>query len=88
MLEIQSKLTSQGQVSIPAAVRSALGIKPGASIRWSIDGNKVSVKREAKFTNEDIHAVLFPNGTLSKSKTLRELKDGIGLYMQKKYARH
>ena len=87
MLEIQSKLTSQGQVSIPAAVRSALGVKPGATIRWSIDGNHVSVKRETKYTNEDIHAVLFPDGVLPKPKTLKELKDGIGLYMQEKYAR-
>jgi len=87
MLEIQSKLTSQGQVSIPAAVRSALGVKPGATIRWTVDGNKVSVERQTRTTNEDLRAALFGDEVLTKPKTLAELKEGIGLYIQEKYAR-
>ncbi|MDI9335390.1 MAG: AbrB/MazE/SpoVT family DNA-binding domain-containing protein [Cytophagales bacterium] len=78
MLEIQSKLTSQGQVSIPAAVRSALGVKPGATIRWTVDGQSVSVSREKKYTFEDIHKVLFPNGYAGKPKTDAEIRAARG----------
>jgi antitoxin PrlF len=87
MLEIQSKLTSQGQVSVPASVRAALGVQPGAYIRWTIDGGKVSVRKEARYTNDDLHAVLFPNGFEGVAKTDQEIKAGITQHMREKYAR-
>jgi len=79
MLEIQSKLTSQGQVSIPAAVRSALGVKPGATILWTIEPDGVRVTREKKYTFEDIHKVLFPSGYVGKPKTDAQIKAARGL---------
>src|SRR2546425_184099 len=33
-----SKLTAQGQVSVPAAVRRRLGVGPGAVLEWAEDG--------------------------------------------------
>jgi antitoxin PrlF len=87
MLEIQSKLTSQGQVSVPASVRAALGVQPGAFIRWTIEGGKVSVQREARYTNEDLRAALFGDEVLVEPKTLEQLKDGIAQYIRQKHGR-
>lgn len=37
----QSRLTAQGQVSVPAEVRRRLGIGPGSFIEWEQDGDKL-----------------------------------------------
>jgi hypothetical protein len=49
---------------------------------------KGSVPPEAskKYSFEDIHAALFPNGP-PKAKSLEELKESIRKYMRKKHAR-
>jgi hypothetical protein len=48
---------------------------------------KGSVPPEApkKYSFEDIHAALFPNGP-PKAKTTREFKEGIRQYIRKRYA--
>jgi len=48
---------------------------------------KDSVQPEAskKYSCEDIHAALFPNGP-PKAKSLEELKEGIRQYIRKRYA--
>lgn len=79
-----SKLTAQGQVSVPAQVRRRLGIGPGSVLEWEIDGEDVVVRRAGKYSFEDIHKVLFPEPP--QPKTLAELKDGIRQYMIKKHA--
>ena len=33
----QGKLTIKGQVTVPRAMRRALGLEPGDSVRWDID---------------------------------------------------
>ena len=38
MQKVQTKLTSQGQVSVPAAVRNFLHLIPGSVMVWSQDG--------------------------------------------------
>ena len=38
-----SKLTAQGQISVPAEVRRRLGIGPGSILEWDEDGEKVVV---------------------------------------------
>ena len=87
MLEIQSKLTSQGRVSIPAAVRSALGVKPGATILWTIEPQGVRVTGEKKYTTEDIHKVLFPKGYVGKPKTDAQIKAARGAGAVERYLR-
>lgn len=46
MPEIESiaKLTMQNQLTLPASVRKALGVDPGARIRFLIDGDQVRVE--------------------------------------------
>lgn len=82
----QSKLTAQGQVSVPASVRRALGIGPGSVIIWEADGDRIVVRRVGRHSSADIHAALFGPGKVA-GKTDRELKAGIAAYMRARHAR-
>ncbi len=42
---ITSKLTSKAQTTIPQAVRSALGVKPGDEIAYAIEGGHVVLSK-------------------------------------------
>ena len=81
-----SKLTAQGQISVPADVRKKLGIGPGSVIEWDEDGGKIVVRRKGKFSSEDIRRVLFPEGP-PKRRTIKELKQGIERYIIERHAR-
>jgi AbrB family looped-hinge helix DNA binding protein len=59
-----SKVTAQGQISVPAAVRKKLGVRPGSVLEWDEEDGKIVVRRVGKYTFEDIHKVLFPDGLL------------------------
>ncbi|OGA68814.1 MAG: hypothetical protein A3G83_15555 [Betaproteobacteria bacterium RIFCSPLOWO2_12_FULL_68_20] len=80
-----SKVTAQGQISVPAAVRRKLGLGPGSVLEWNEEGEKVVVRRVARYSSEDIHRKLFPKGP-PKPRTLEELKEGIRRYMRKRHA--
>ncbi|MGA3189368.1 MAG: AbrB/MazE/SpoVT family DNA-binding domain-containing protein [Bryobacteraceae bacterium] len=82
----QSKVTAQGQISVPADVRKKLGIGPGSVIEWHEEGDNIVVRRAGKYSSEDIHRALFPNGP-PKRRTLKELKEGIGQYIIEKHGR-
>ena len=79
-----SKLTAQGQISVPAKVRRKLGIGPGSVLEWDDDGEKVVVRRVGRFTSEDVHRSLFPRPP--KPKSLAELKDGVQRYIRRRRA--
>ena len=81
-----SKVTAQGQISIPRDVRWKLGIGPGSVLEWDEDGDKIVVRRSARFSSEDIHRALFA-GRTPKSKTLTEMKEGIRRRALERYAR-
>lgn len=81
-----SKVTAQGQISIPAAVRRKLGIGPGSVLEWHQAGDEILVRRAGRYTSMDLHRALFPNGP-PKTRTIDEMKAGIGRYMRKRHAR-
>ena len=81
----QSKLTSQGQISVPAEIRRKLGVGPGSILEWAEEGDRVVVRRVGRFSSEDIHRALFAKPPAGKS--LEELKDAIGRHARKKHAR-
>ena len=88
MLKIQTKLTSQGQVSVPAAVRHLLGLTPGATVEWTQVGDTIIVKRAVRSSTRDVHEALFPEAdSAASAKTLAELKQGIRRHMQRRHAR-
>ena len=82
----RSKLTAQGQISVPAEVRKRLGVGPGGILEWDEENGEVIVRRAGRYTSDDIHRTLFPKGPPTR-KTLKELKEGIGSYVKGRYAR-
>jgi antitoxin PrlF len=82
----RSKLTAQGQISVPAEVRRRLGIGPGSVLEWNDEGERIVVRRAGDYSSEDIHRLLFPNGP-PKRRTPAALKEGIRRHMRKKHAR-
>ncbi len=81
-----SKVTAQGQISVPAKVRSKLGIGPGSILEWDEDGDKIVVRRAGKYSSEDIHRVLFPDGP-PKRLSIKQLKEALGRGIAEHYAR-
>jgi antitoxin PrlF len=82
----QSKVTAQGQISVPAEVRRKLGIGPGSVLEWDEEGDVVVVRKAGRYTSEDIHRAIFPQGTPA-SKKLEDFDKGVRRYMKKKHAR-
>jgi AbrB family looped-hinge helix DNA binding protein len=70
-----SKLTAQGQISIPKEVRQRLGIGPGSVLEWEEEGERIVVRRAGRYTSEDVHRALFEKAP--GPRTLEELKDGV-----------
>lgn len=82
----QSRLTSQGQVSVPVEVRRRLGLAPGSILEWNTDGDLVVVQRGRRYSSADVHSALFPGKTPDK-RSLVDLKDGIRRNVAKRHAR-
>jgi AbrB family looped-hinge helix DNA binding protein len=51
----ESNMTSKGQVTVPKAIRDALGLKPGQKVRFELDddGNARIVKYNAQAAPDD-----------------------------------
>ena len=82
-----SKVTAQGQISVPVEVRKKLGIGPGSILEWEEDGEKVVVRRSGRYASEDIHRALFPKKAPARH-TIEEMKESIGQRVKDRYARH
>ena len=81
-----SKLTAQGQISVPAKVRNKLGVGPGGVLEWDEEDGKIVVRRAGRFSSEDLHRALFPKGA-PKPRALGELKKGVARYIKGRHAR-
>lgn len=82
----QSKVTAQGQISVPAEIRRKLGIGPGSILEWEEQGDRVVVRRIGRYSWDDIHRALFKDKK-PPYHTDEELKEGIARYIRKKHAR-
>jgi AbrB family looped-hinge helix DNA binding protein len=80
-----SKLTAQGQISVPATVRRKLGVGPGSVLEWESEGGQIVVRRAGRYSSEDIHRALFAKAP--RKRTLRELKEGPRRYVRARHAR-
>ncbi len=81
----QSKVTAQGQISVPSEIRRKLGIGPGSVLEWEQEGDRVVVRRAGRYSSEDIHRAIFakrPN-----QRTLDELKAALARHVREKHAR-
>jgi antitoxin PrlF len=92
MQKTLTKLTSQGQVSVPAAVRKILHLMPGSVLEWSQEGDRVVVERAKRHSTAEVHQALFSDrapttvSAAAPAKTLAELKQGVRLRMQRRHA--
>lgn len=81
-----SKVTAQGQISVPAEIRRKLGIGPGSVLQWDEQGEFVVVRRVGRYTSEDVHRALFPKRP-PEPQTVQEMKTGVRQYLKKRHAR-
>ena len=92
MEKVQTKLTSQGQVSVPAAVRSFLHLMPGSALVWLQDGDRIVVERATRHSTAEVHQALFgarsaaAAAAAAPAKSLAELKEGVRQRMRRRHA--
>lgn len=58
----RSRVTSQGQISVPAEIRRKLGIVAGTVLEWEEEDGRVVVRRAGGVTSKEMHEALFPGG--------------------------
>src|SRR4051812_50055281 len=81
----RSKLTADGRVTVPAAIRRRLGIGPGSVVEWVLDGEQITIRDAGKYSFDDIHRALFAKRP--RFRTDEELKQGIARHLRNKHAR-
>jgi antitoxin PrlF len=82
----KSRLTAQGQVSVPAEVRRKLGLGPGSVLEWEQVGDQMLVRRAGTYSFEDVHRAAF--GEAPTRRSLSDLKAGRKAYVRKRHAGH
>jgi AbrB family looped-hinge helix DNA binding protein len=80
-----SRLTAQGQISVPAAVRRKLGVEPGSTLAWEEEGDQIVVRRVGQFTSASLHEAIFP--TPPSPRTLAQLRAGLRTHAKRRHAR-
>jgi AbrB family looped-hinge helix DNA binding protein len=81
----QSKVTAQGQISVPAEIRKKLGVGPGSVLEWDEHADGVVVRRVGRFSSEDVHDAVFAKKR--KKRPAADVKDAIRKYIRKRHAR-
>lgn len=82
----QSKLTAQGQISVPAEIRETLGLRPGSVLEWDEKDGEIFVRRAGRYTSAQIHDVLFGVSTAPTVKM--DVKEGIRKHIRQRHARN
>jgi AbrB family looped-hinge helix DNA binding protein len=86
MSHIQSKVTAQGQITVPADVRRQLGVGPGSVLLWEWRDGEFVVRRAGRCTSAEIHEAVFGTAAPSRS-TPKDIKQGIRKYIRQRHAR-
>lgn len=81
----QSKVTAQGQISVPAEIRKKLGLGPGSVLEWEEKSGEVIVRKAGRHTSSDVHQALFGIGSQPKSKI--DVKEAIRQHIRQRHAR-
>jgi antitoxin PrlF len=81
----QSRLTAQGQISVPAEVRKKLGVGPGSVLEWDEQNDQVVVRRAGRYTSTDVRDALFPEQGSKRNAV--DVKGAIRKYVRKRHAR-
>ena len=81
----KSKLTAQGQISVPAEIPQRLGVGPGSVLEWDEQDDQVVVRRAGRYSSEEVHSALFPGGRPPPPP--EDSKEAIRKYIRKKHVR-
>ncbi|MGH7435340.1 MAG: AbrB/MazE/SpoVT family DNA-binding domain-containing protein [Polyangiaceae bacterium] len=81
----QSRITAQGQISVPAGIRRKLGVGAGSVLEWEEEGDRVFVRKAGRFSSEEIHRAVFSKRP--RARSLDELKDAVRQRARSKHAR-
>jgi len=81
-----SRLSPQGQISVPAEVRTLLGLGPGSLLQWEVDGQEVRVRRGGRYSSADIHAAAFGRRR-QPTVTVAQMDEAIAQHLRAKHAR-
>ena len=81
----QSRLTAQGQISVPAEIRKRLELVAGSILEWDADGDRVIVRRTGRHSSEDVHRTIFADPP--RPRTLAELREGVRRHIRARHAR-
>lgn len=84
MKPVESRITSKGQITVPAAVRERLELGPGTRIEWLEHEGEIVVRRASRFTSQEIHEAVFR--TRKPAVSIEEMDQAIEARMRKKYA--
>ena len=82
MKTMVTKLTERGQVSVPAAIREQLALRPGADLLWNIGADQTSciVTIVQKPKRKGARAMLGFASTFRETRTtaewMKELREG------------
>lgn len=80
-----SRLTAQGQISVPAEIRKRLELVAGSVLAWDADGDRVVVRRVGRHSSEALHRALF--AAAPRPRSLAELREGVRANMRARHAR-
>lgn len=86
MTTASSRLTSQGQISVPAEIRRKLGLGPGAVLEWHEIGGEIVIRRAGRYTSADIRKVLFPRD-VSSGQVPVDTKAALRTHARQRHAR-
>lgn len=86
MSTIRSRLTSQGQISVPAEIRRKLGVGPGSVLEWEEKGGQIVVRRAGRYSSAEIHAAVF-GAAAARRGAAPDVNEGIRKYIRRRHAR-
>jgi AbrB family looped-hinge helix DNA binding protein len=81
----QSKLTAQGQISVPAEIRNRLGLRPGSVLEWDEKGGQVFVRKAGRYTSAQVHEALFEGQPVATKNV--DVKAAIRQHVRRRHAR-
>ena len=79
-----SKVTAQGQISVPAEVRRKLGVGPGSVLEWTEQSGQMVIRKAGRHSSLDVHQALFGNDAAAKRSA--DVKEGIRTYVRRRHA--
>ena len=74
MAELSSVVTRKGQVTLPAEIRRALGLKTGDRVSFSLEGEEVRLRGSASVVarTEGIFRTSLPQGSAEQLRQVAE----------------